>query len=149
MDASLSYEIHALTARLDRAADAALQREFAISYRRFLTLFAVSLGNRSQRELAVWLGQSEPATSRMVAVLSRDGLVVDSREPGSGNRRRLQLTPEGEAIVASCGRLLERLFRELVQQSGASYQRLQRDVRQLLRQLSTHPDPTTGGAGAA
>ena len=39
---SLSYELHKLTARLDRMADALLRDETGVSYSRFLALFAVT-----------------------------------------------------------------------------------------------------------
>jgi hypothetical protein len=39
----LSYELHKLTARLDRAADGLLRQEERTSYSRFLTLFAEGL----------------------------------------------------------------------------------------------------------
>jgi len=49
---SLSYELHKLTAQLDRAADALLRRHEGVSYPRFLALFGVREGAASQRELA-------------------------------------------------------------------------------------------------
>ena len=145
---SLSYELHVLTARLDRAADVILQREADIGYRRFLALFAVTLGNRCQRDLAIWLGQSEPSTSRMVAVLSREGLLVASRTPGFGNRRELRLTRKGETTVAKCTTLLQGRFEELVSRSGVPYARYQRDTRRLLEQLAPQQRSATVSASA-
>src|ERR1700712_4836458 len=73
---SLSYELHKLTSRLDRAADQVLQREVGITYARFLALFAVQQGARTQRELSAWLGVTEPSVSRMAQVLSVDGFLA-------------------------------------------------------------------------
>lgn len=135
MGTALSYELHVLTARLDRAADAILQSETSVSYRRFLALFGISLGSTSQRDLATWLGQSEPSTSRMVGVLAREGLIVVSRIAGAGNRRTLRLTSDGEAVVRRSTKLLEGRFEDLVRRSGVSYANYQADTRRLLSQI--------------
>jgi DNA-binding MarR family transcriptional regulator len=133
--AALSYELHKLTARLDRAADGLLRSHAGVSYSRFLALFAVSEGAVSQRELARWLGQTEPSTSRMVGVLAQQGLLSAITVPGAGNRRRLQLTESGADLVDRCGRLLEGRFEELVERSGVSYASYQDHTRRLLSQL--------------
>ena len=93
----------------------------------FLTLFAVKKGVANQRALAVWLGQSEPSTSRMVGLLAGEGLLDVRRIPGAGNSRHLGLTSAGAALVERGGRLLEARFEELLERSGvsrSSYQRL-------------------------
>jgi DNA-binding MarR family transcriptional regulator len=135
MPDSLSYDLHKLTARLDRAADRMLQDSEGISYSRFLTLFAVKSGAANQRALALWLGQSEPSTSRMVGVLAAEGLLSARRIPGGGNSRHLELTTDGAELVARAGRLLEGRFDELVQRSGVSLASYQRQTRRLLDQL--------------
>jgi DNA-binding MarR family transcriptional regulator len=132
---SLSYDLHKLTARLDRAADRILQEREGISYSRFLTLFAVSNGAANQRALAVWLGQSEPSTSRMVGVLASERLLDARRIPGGGNSRRLQLTSAGAELVERGSRLLEGRFAELLERSGVSQRSYQRQTRRLLGQL--------------
>jgi DNA-binding MarR family transcriptional regulator len=133
----LSYELHKLTARLDRAADGLLRREQGISYARFLALFAVWETNGSQRDLARWLGQTEPSTSRMVTVLVGEGLLEVTRLEGEGNRHRLQLTNSGAQLVERCGHLLESRFQELLRRSGVPHEAYQRHTRRLLRQLDT------------
>ena len=138
MPDSLSYDLHKLTARLDRAADRILQEREGISYSRFLTLFAVQNGAANQRALAVWLGQSEPSTSRMVGVLSSEGLLNARRIPGGGNSRRLQLTSAGAELVERGGRLLEERFEELLERSGVSRASYQRQTRRLLRELDAN-----------
>jgi DNA-binding MarR family transcriptional regulator len=131
----LSYELYKLTTRLDRAADELLRREQGISYARFLALLAARETNGSQRDLARWLGQTEPSTSRMVTVLADDGLLEVTRLEGGGNRRQLRLTTRGVQLVERCGHLLEGRFEELVRRSGVPYDAYQRHTRRLLHQL--------------
>jgi DNA-binding MarR family transcriptional regulator len=135
MPEALSYDLHKLTARLDRAADAVLRSHGGVSYARFLALFAVSEGAASQRELARWLGQTEPSTSRMVGVLTQQGLLSATTVAGAGNRRHLQLTERGAGLVDRCGRLLEAHFEALVKRSRVSYAEYQAHTRRLLGQL--------------
>src|SRR3954447_16216826 len=115
---SLSYDLHKLTARLDRAADRLLRDHDGISYSRFLALFAIRQGALSQRALADWLGQSEPSTSRMVGVLADEGLLKVTRVAGAGSRRHLELTDSGAALVKRASGLLEERFVDLVNRSG-------------------------------
>jgi DNA-binding MarR family transcriptional regulator len=132
---SLSYELHKLTARLDRAADAMLRDQAAVSYARFLALFAVTQGAETQRALSLWLGQSEPSTSRMVGVLTRAGWLEVSRLPGTGNRHQLRVTASGNELVTRCAELLEHRFYDLVERAGVSYEQYQEGTRRLLSQL--------------
>jgi DNA-binding MarR family transcriptional regulator len=133
--AGLSYELFKLTARLERAADELLRREQQVSYARFLALLGVWETNGSQRDLARWLGQTEPSASRMVTVLADDGLLEVTRLEGGGNRRQLRLTTRGAQLVERCGGLLEGRFEELVRRSGVPYEAYQRQTRRLLAQL--------------
>jgi DNA-binding MarR family transcriptional regulator len=140
MPEALSYELHKLTARLDNAADELLRREAGMSYARFLALFAAWQATGSQRDIARWLGQTEPSTSRMVGVLVSDGLVTATRTAGAGNRRDVKLTDEGARLVEQCSQMLEERFAELVDRSGVPYVTYQRYTRQLLAQLDSDQD---------
>jgi DNA-binding MarR family transcriptional regulator len=148
MPAALSYELHKLTARLDRAADGLLRSHAGVSYSRFLALFAVSEGAVSQRELARWLGQTEPSTSRMAGVLAEQGLLSATTVAGAGNRRRLRLTESGADLVDRCGRLLEGRFEELVERSGVPYAGYQDHTRRLLSQLDADQQAPSEARGA-
>lgn len=143
MDRDLSRCLHALTARADRAADRILQAEHAISYRRFLTLYAVSeMGTATQRAVAERLGVTEPSVSRMVQVLTAEGLLAADSQPGAGNRRSVRLTPSGAQVVARCGALLEDRFASLVEAAGVSYPEYRASTMRLLTALG-------GDTGAA
>jgi DNA-binding MarR family transcriptional regulator len=145
---SLSYELHKLTARLDRAADALLREQAGVSYPRFLALFAVTQGVENQRALSRWLGQSEPSTSRMVGVLAKAGWLEVSQTPGAGNRRQLKLTRSGSQLVAACGELLENRFSELVAKAGIAYEAYLESTRRLLVQLDEDQERVRPGRGS-
>lgn len=145
----LTYDLHKLTARLDRIADGLLLRHCGVSYSRFLALFGVREGAASQRQLAGWLGQTEPSTSRMVGVLADTGLLEVATVAGAGNRRHLQLSEEGAELVDRCCRLLEGRFEDLTTRSGVSHESYQHDTRRLLAQLDSDEQAGSPSAGAA
>ncbi len=141
-DRSLAFDLHALTARLDREADRLLRAHLALPYRRFLALVLVGEGAPTQKVLAERLGVTEPSTSRMVGVLAEAGLLEATPDPAGGNRRRLALTPAGAEQVEACAALLEGRLAGLVQGSGVDYARYAADTRSLVRALDgTAPDP--------
>jgi DNA-binding MarR family transcriptional regulator len=135
----LSYELHKLTALLDRVADGLLRDAAGVSYARFLALFAVRESSGTQRDMARWLGLSEPSTSRMVRVLADEGLLEVNIPVGEGNRRQVLLTPEGEELVDRCGELLEQRFEAFVKLCGVDYRTYQDLTRRLLDKLDTAP----------
>jgi DNA-binding MarR family transcriptional regulator len=132
MPRGLSYELHKLTARLDRLADGMLQEAAGVSYARFLALFAVRECGGTQRDMARWLGLSEPSTSRMVRLLAEDGLLDVQSLVGQGNRRQVQLTAAGEELVDRCTGFLEARFAAFVERCGVDYQTYQDQTRRLL-----------------
>jgi DNA-binding MarR family transcriptional regulator len=133
----LSRSLHALTARLDRAADGILHAEQNVSYRRFLTLYAVhEMGGTTQRDLARWMGVTEPSVSRMTGVLVEAGFLEARADRAGGNRRHLQLTRAGEELIARCGALLEDRFAALLKFAGVSYDDFGASTRGLLVALS-------------
>ncbi|MGH3762647.1 MarR family winged helix-turn-helix transcriptional regulator [Actinophytocola sp.] len=141
MPETLSFELHTLTARLDRAADRILRTEHGLSYRRFRTLLSVHLLSAespkvvTQRAVAEELGISEPSASRMTGVLATAGLLDVHQDPSGGNRKRLRLTPAGADLVDRCRTLLEKRFVDVVRRSGVSYADYARDTRRLLATL--------------
>lgn len=136
MAENLSFDLHALTARLDRAADRILQAEHGLSFRRFRVLLVVGeLGTATQRALARRLEVTEPSVSRMASVLAETGLLAVEPDPGGGNRRQLCLTAAGKDVVAQSRELLERRFAALVERSGVAYADYARDTRRLIAAL--------------
>lgn len=136
MERNLSFNLHVLTARLDRAADRLLRAEHDVSYRRFLALTLVNeLDDPTQRALADALGVTEPSVSRMTAVLAADGLL--DVESAGGRRKRLRLTDAGARLVASVQRDLEDRFADLVAKSGVPYREYAEQTESLLATLGS------------
>ncbi len=148
MDDDLSFDLHTLTARLDRAADRMLRAEHDVSYARFRALVVVArLGETTQRELAAALGVSEPSVSRMAGALAGTGLLEVRADPGRGNRRRLTLTPSGKEFVERSRDLLERRFVALVDRSGVPYRDFARQTRLLIGALDAAERTDDGPGG--
>jgi DNA-binding MarR family transcriptional regulator len=142
--ADLSFDLHALVARLDRSADRILRAELGVSYRRVLTLFMIrEPGSATQRALAERLDVSEPAVSRMTAVLRDAGLLMVEADPAGGNRRQLRLTPAGDELVDASGDLLAQRFETLVKTSGIPAAAYARHTRRLLEFLDPPEDTRT------
>lgn len=138
---NLSFDLHRLTARMDRAADRILGEAMRLSYRRFLALLLVQeLGSPTQRALADALEVSEPSVSRMTAVLVGEGYLDVGVPAEGGNRRQLTLTPAGKQAVTSAGDLLEARFAELVTRSHVPYAAYSRYTRALLDTLDSGPE---------
>jgi DNA-binding MarR family transcriptional regulator len=136
VERNLSFDLHALTARLDRAADGILRSAYDLPYRRFLALVLVGeSGAPTQRVLAERLGVTEPSVSRMTTVLVQAGLLTAGPPPMGGNRRRLELTPAGKQLVLQCRELLEQRFVELVARAGVPYDNYARHTRMMLHAL--------------
>lgn len=133
MERNLSFNLHVLTARLDRAADRILRAEHNVSYSRFVALTLVGeLGASTQRTLAEYLGVTEPSVSRMTAVLAADGLLDVQPDPAGGHRRRLSLTDEGKQLVASIQQGFEDRLATVVAQSGVPYEEYAEHTARLL-----------------
>jgi DNA-binding MarR family transcriptional regulator len=136
MALDLSRSLHALTVRMDRAADAILRTEAGLSYSRFLVLFMIrSAGGDTQRALAQGLGVSEPSVSRMTRVLAEAGLLEVTTDPAGGNRRQLRLTKTGEEVVKRWGGRLEDEFAAIVKAAGVPYPTYSKHTKLLLAAL--------------
>jgi DNA-binding MarR family transcriptional regulator len=135
MTGSLTFDLHVLTARLDRSADRILRAEVGLPFRRFLALLLVGEDAPTQRVLAERLGLTEPSTSRMVGVLADEGLLDVGPDPAGGNRRRLVLTPAGKERVEACLKVLEGRFADLVARSGVPYDQYAEHTRRLVAAL--------------
>lgn len=119
---NLGLELHTLVSRLERAGDRILRAEHGLSYRRFMVLVMVGeLGVSTQRALADALAVTEPSVSRMVATLAETGLLTVVPDPAGGNRRQINLTDAGRALINRAGTDLIQRLTETVTASGVSF----------------------------
>jgi DNA-binding MarR family transcriptional regulator len=119
---NLGLELHTLVSRLERAGDRILRTEHGLSYRRFMVLVMVGeLGVSTQRALADGLAVTEPSVSRMVAALAATGLLTVVPDPAGGNRRQINLTDAGRALVDHAGTDLIQRLTELVESCGVPF----------------------------
>lgn len=116
-----AYALHALVAVLDRGADRILREKYGVTFNRYLTLLTLQrLGSATQRELAAELGVSEPSVSRSVPLLTEEGYLTATSVAGGGNRRHVELTPDGEKLVDEAADLLEDAFAQVMREAGVS-----------------------------
>jgi DNA-binding MarR family transcriptional regulator len=144
MDLILSRTMHALVATLDRVADRILRADFGIGYSQFLTLYAVEvLGGGTQREVAAWLGTTEPAASRSLRALAESGLASIGPSATGGHRRRVELTARGRDLVHAGGVHLEARLADLLAAADVRYEDYTASTQRLLAAATR---PRAGGA---
>ncbi len=141
MGADLSRTLQQIAVRMDQAADRILRDAEGITYRRYRFLYAMDrLNVASQRDLARWMGLTEPSVSRMVRALVAEGWIESREVPGGGNRRQLELSASGRQLVRRCGRRLEGRFASLVADAEVPYEEFHDAAKRILEQLSERPE---------
>jgi DNA-binding MarR family transcriptional regulator len=119
MDDSPAYRLHRLVFALDRAADKLLRVHVGISYKRALFLVALQHHEaRTQHELAVALGYSDPAVSTMLLELVKDGYVSITQSQAHGRKRLVAITPAGSELITKGRELLDAQFGLLMVSAG-------------------------------
>lgn len=115
MEYSTSSLIHQLNIEMNRVADRMLRNHISLSYSRFYFLFHIFQSKSlSQHDLAVAMGYSDPAVSRMLAELSGAGLVEAVPDPQHKRRRIARLTTNGTHTVHSALDLLDNCFADAI-----------------------------------
>jgi DNA-binding MarR family transcriptional regulator len=138
----LSRTLHQITTRMGQTADRVLRDTEGITYRRYQFLYAMDqLGVATQRDLARWMGVTEPSVSRMVRTLIDAGWLESDDVAGDGNRRQLHLSATGEQMVRRCGRRLAGRFADVVAKAGVPYDEFHAAASRILDEL-TNPTAT-------
>lgn len=136
---TLAYDLHRLVRALDQSAEARLA-PFGISYARYLALLIVGEHDGlTQRDLAGALGLSEPTASRTAAALEAAGWLAITRTPGTGNRRALEVTADGRALLARAGERLGCDFDDVVRGIGQDPDVIADHVRRLTAIVEESP----------
>ncbi len=114
MNSSNSFKIHRLAIEMDKVADNVLRAELNISYSRFYFLLTLQQDKyHTQHMLAEALGYSDPAVSKMVVELSKDGHVTVVHDPSHGRRRLVSITKKGEEMAKRAMAVLDACFSQV------------------------------------
>ncbi len=106
----LAYELNDLVLTLNKSAERRLA-PLGLTFRRFLALTIIGEHpGLTGRDLSGAIGITEAAGSGLVRSLMADHLVIDVAATGSGNRRRLQLSDDGEDLLHRSGEALGESF---------------------------------------
>jgi DNA-binding MarR family transcriptional regulator len=137
MTHTLTSTLREIVLWIDHYADALLKDKFDISYSWF-SLMKVLLDNEpiNQRQLAINLGHSEAAVSKLVPRLEALELIERVIDPDNSHRHILSLTTEGRNITISANKLLEAVFLEYLKKSAIDiklYTKLTSNIASVVR----------------
>ena len=109
------YLIHRLVMEMDRKADELLMQHFNMSYKRGHYLAVLQDGGTmTQHKLAVILGHSDPAVSKMLLELSKEGLVSIKIDPKHARKRLVSLTKKGDELTKKGNKILSEHFNSVM-----------------------------------
>lgn len=96
---SVGYLIHELSQKLTAESDQVLLERYGIGFSQYKVLLSLeATQGRPQKEIALYLSQTEASISRQIGVLIDKNLVVIG--PSKDNRQHLiYLTPRGEEMA--------------------------------------------------
>jgi len=119
MDQPLTSKMHEIIIWMDRYADALLKDQYDITYSWF-HLLIVLLQNEpiNQRQLAKFMGHTEPAISRLLPKLIERGYISSSIDPNHKRINILSLTNEGRDLVMRANENLDAEFSEFIKASN-------------------------------
>jgi DNA-binding MarR family transcriptional regulator len=113
------YWLHRLVMQMDRVADRLLLENLGMSYKRCQVLAVLQhCGTITQHELAVNLGHSDPAVSKMLIELSKDELITVKIDPKHARKRLVTLTAKGNELTAKGMAILNAHFNGVIQKAG-------------------------------
>jgi MarR family transcriptional regulator, transcriptional regulator for hemolysin len=122
-------------------------RPFGLSPQQFWSLIVLHERNGlSLRDLAERHRMDEPTASRVMAALTRRGLVSCETDPGDRRRCRLRLTDDGEALARQLRPLAQEVRRALVR--GFTPAEREMLAAMLLRLIANMDWLADGGASA-
>lgn len=130
------YLVHRLVMEMDRIADRILINKFGLSYKRcqFLAVLQQS-GTITQHRLAVILGLSDPAVSRMMLPLVKGELITIKTDPGHARKRLVTLTSKGSKITSEGVELLNAHFKMVMKKAGVDAAKYGKQTKELFNTL--------------
>jgi DNA-binding MarR family transcriptional regulator len=139
MQETPEYLVHRLVMEMDRIADKILSNKFGMSYKRcqFLAVLQHS-GTITQHRLAVILGLSDPAVSRMMVSLLKAELITIKIDPDHARKRLVTLTSKGDKITSEGVAILNAHFKGIISNAGIDPISYSKQTKDLLNALIHH-----------
>src|ERR1700730_277147 len=146
---SLGYLLHQLASLWRRQMNARLA-DIGLTHTQFVFLIGLAWLARdgadvTQKDLGQYHKASRALTSRVVRLLERHGLIVQTVKSGDARARVLTLTPEGTKRVKLALPILDHTEDVFLAETPALKQRIKRD----LRAARAHENNKHSQAGAA
>ena len=148
-DDSLGYLLHQLASLWRRQMNARLA-EIGLTHTQFIFLIGLAWlaqdgAEITQKDLGHYHKASRALTSRVVRLLERNGLVVQTIKSDDARARKLTITKEGTRRLKLALPVLDRTEDVFLAEHPALKQRIKRDLRAALlhenkRQLQAEPD---------
>jgi DNA-binding MarR family transcriptional regulator len=137
-DKTLVAKIIRVASSLEREVESELKVSYALTFSQFRVLSTLnSLGEVSQKELAVALEVTPAVITRQAEVLAGRGLLIQRPNPMSKRENQLVLTKKGEGAVADSSKMVEIVMARLMQDVSLQDETaLKRGIEGLVKRFS-------------
>lgn len=131
---TVPYLLQHISSVLDKQFAAELEESVGITLSQLRVINALQQQPRAQQSsIAEFLGQSESAVSRQVALLEEDGYIIRKKNPNDGRQRLLVLCPAATRVAAAATRVRQSCYQRVLQAAlgPQSVRRLQNELNLL------------------
>jgi DNA-binding MarR family transcriptional regulator len=137
-DKTLVAKIIRVASSLEREVESELKVSYALTFSQFRVLSTLnSLGEVSQKELAVALEVTPAVITRQAEVLASRGLLIQRPNPMSKRENQLVLTKKGEGAVADSSKMVDIVMSRLMQDVSLQDETaLKRGIEGLVKRFS-------------
>jgi DNA-binding MarR family transcriptional regulator len=136
MDRFHSFTLHHFVHQLDKYADAVLQKDFSISYSRFLCMVAIaSTEHPTQHDIAEKMLVDDAVVSRMLKPLVKDGYVTIIDHPKHGRKKIVALTAHAHQLITKAADRLEYDYLYLAKSANIDPAELSSQIQSMHRLL--------------
>jgi|AntRauTorckE6833_2_1112554.scaffolds.fasta_scaffold02426_2 DNA-binding MarR family transcriptional regulator len=113
---TIPYLLQHISSVLDRQFATELEEQTDVTLSQLRVIEALLQQPYSlQRSIADFLGQTESAISRQVAILEEQGYVVRKKNPNDSRQRIIALQPEAKQVAASAKQLRKVCYQRVLQ----------------------------------
>ncbi|MEO7617264.1 MAG: MarR family transcriptional regulator [Candidatus Saccharibacteria bacterium] len=137
-DKTLVAKIIRVASSLEREVESELKVSYALTFSQFRVLSTLnSLGEVSQKELAVALEVTPAVITRQAEVLAGRGLLIQRPNPMSKRENQLVLTKKGEGAVVDSSKMVDIVMAKLMQDVSLQDETaLKRGIEGLVKRFS-------------